>query len=447
MPATKAHPSTSPTPPRASMHPLISPVLTRRAFAKGALLAVPGLALAACGSDESSPKEEETDTLTFWLSGDANEGGGYAALAADYEAETGIHIEIVDVAYDDFNTKLVNAALANDLPDIGRIPSVDPTFSEDLVDLADVASERGIMNSLLVPDDEGRVTTLPAALTAVGLFINKSLFDEAGVDYPTTEANIWTWDEFVSAVTRVRENAGAKYGLVMDRSSHRLRSFLYQFGSQGFVEGEDGAYTADAAARTALEFFGNINDDATMPRSVWLSEDDPSALFKSGQVAAYYSGVWQLADFNTNITDFEWASVYMPAQPTRATNLGTNLMVAFDANGHGQAAKDFISWTYQEEPYAKYCKLAGALPSIEGLQVDYEFAQDAFDVYNNEIAAAPDVAGYQITSQLKWQNAGKTMDGDPLRDEVIKYLSGEQDVDVTISAIESELTEQVGGAS
>ncbi|MDO4900378.1 extracellular solute-binding protein [Actinomyces sp.] len=421
--------------------------MTRRSFTRGALLAVPGLALAACGSGGSSSGEEKTDTLTFWLSGDANEGGGYAALAADYEAETGIHIEIVDVAYDDFNTKLVNAALANDLPDIGRIPSVDPTFSEDLVDLADVASERGIMSSLLVPDDEDRVTTLPAALTAVGLFINKTLFEQGGVTYPTSEGDIWTWDEFVETVTRVRERTAAAYGLVMDRTSHRLRSFLYQFGSEGFVEGQDGAYTTDAAARTALEFFRGMNDDATMPRSVWLSEDDPSALFKSGRVAAYYSGVWQLADFNANITDFEWASVYMPAQPTRATNLGTNLMVAFDANGHGQAAKEFISWMYREEPYSKYCRLAGALPSVEGLAVDYEFAQEAFDVYNNEIAAAPDVAGYQIASQLKWQNAGKTMDGDPLRDEVIKYLGGEQDVDVKITAIETQLTEQVGGVS
>lgn len=437
MSATTAHPHRSP----------VSAAITRRSFARGALLAVPTLALAACGSGGSSSEEDQTDSLTFWLSGDANEGGGYAALAADYEAETGIHIEIVDVAYDDFSTKLVNSALANDLPDIGRIPSVDPSFAEDLVDLADVATERNIMSNLLVPDDEGRVTTLPAALTAVGLFINKSLFDQAGVSYPVTEEDIWTWDEFVEAVTRVREGAGAKYGLVMDRTSHRLRSFLYQFGSQGFVEGADGTYATDAAARTALEYFAAINDDATMPRSVWLSEDDPSALFKSGQVAAYYSGVWQLADFNANVTDFEWASVYMPAQPTRATNLGTNLMVAFDANGHGQAAKDFIAWTYQDAPYAKYCRLAGALPAIEGLEVDYEFAQEAFDVYNNEIAAAPDIAGYQITSQLKWQNAGKVLEGDPVRDEVIKYLGGEQDVDTTISTIEAQLTDQVGGIS
>ena len=34
-----------------------------------------------------------------------------------------------------------------------------------------------------------------------------------------------------------------------------------------------------------------------MPKSVWTVGRDPNALFKSGQVVAYFSGVWQVADF------------------------------------------------------------------------------------------------------------------------------------------------------
>src|SRR5690625_6861968 len=63
-----------------------------------------------------------------------------------------------------------------------------------------------------------------------------------------------------------------------------------------------------------------MNDDETMPRSVWLSEEDPNAMFKTGQVVAYYSGSWQIADFVENIADFDWVSVPMPAQPETATN-------------------------------------------------------------------------------------------------------------------------------
>ena len=68
-----------------------------------------------------------------------------------------------------------------------------------------------------------------------------------------------------------------------------------------------------------------------MPKSVWTSGADPNALFKSGQVVAYYSGVWQVADFADSITNFEWVSAPTPAQPVHATdiNLGGKV-VAFN---------------------------------------------------------------------------------------------------------------------
>ena len=37
-----------------------------------------------------------------------------------------------------------------------------------------------------------------------------------------------------------------------------------------------------------------------------------------------------------------------------------------------------------------------------------------------------------------------TTEGDPLRDETVKYLNGEQDVDTTIENINAQFTEQLG---
>src|SRR5699024_12176998 len=105
-----------------------------------------------------------------------------------------------------------------------------------------------------------------------------------------------------------------------DRTSHRLTSFLYQFGSEGLALTEDlSEYSANQATAPALERFVEMNDDETMPRSVWLSEEDPNAMFKTGQVVAYYSGSWQIADFVENIAEFDWVSVAMTAQPATAT--------------------------------------------------------------------------------------------------------------------------------
>ncbi|HEX8511144.1 MAG TPA: extracellular solute-binding protein, partial [Propionibacteriaceae bacterium] len=296
-----------------------------------------GLGLSACGGGGAGGSQEpaqDNAPLQFVLSGDANQGGGYATMAKDYETATGTKIEVVDVPYDDLNTKVRNAALAKDLPALGRMPAIDPTWLDSTVDLKSVAEKNKVNRDLSAVDAEGKIVSLPSDLTAVGLYLNKSLFDKAGVKYPTSASTIWTWDQFVSSVKEVQAKSDAKYGMVMDRSSHRLSSFLYQFGSEGFNPDAGGQYQTNDQTKVALEYFKKLNDDKFMPRSVWLSEADPSALFKSGKVAAYYSGSWQIADFAKNIKDFEPISVYLPKEKVRAANYGTAAnMVVFEGTG------------------------------------------------------------------------------------------------------------------
>jgi alpha-1,4-digalacturonate transport system substrate-binding protein len=135
----------------------------------------------------------------------------------------------------------------------------------------------------------------------------------------------------------------------------------------------------------------------------------------------------------------------MPKQTTRATNLGTNLLTAFDSHGNGAAAKAFIDWMFKPENYAIYCQKSGNMPSVKDMSVDYGYRQEVFDQFQQEIAASDPISGFQITWQLETQYAGKAMTGDPLKDQTIKYLNGEQDVDTTIATINQLFDEQLGG--
>ncbi|MEE1802052.1 ABC transporter substrate-binding protein [Streptomyces sp. NPDC101062] len=402
------------------------------------------LALTGCAFGGESSAGGDSDTLKFWLSGDGNQGGGFAAMAKEYTKETGVKIDVVDIPYDDLRTKLRNAAQANDLPALARVSSVDPLWTGSLLDLTATAEKNKVKANLLAKSSEGEINAVPTDLTAVGLFINKSLFDKAKVPYPKSAADQWTWDEFTASLKKVQQSAGAKYGMVMDRSSHRLRSFLYQHGSNGFGPDASGKYAANPRTTTALESFKAMNDDKLMPRSVWLSGDDANALFKSGQVAAYYSGVWQITDFSQNIKDFEWKSVLMPKQPVRATNLGTNYLVGFDGPAADKTSK-FIDWLYTPENYRKLCEISGFLPVEDGVEVTYAADKEAFGLYNDEIAESAPINSLQMRSELTAAYEGKGSTDDPIRDETVKYLNGDQDVRTTVSAIEKAFTEQAGG--
>ncbi|WP_199561935.1 ABC transporter substrate-binding protein [Micromonospora deserti] len=407
------------------------------------------VALTACGSDSDSGGSG-AKKITFWLSTSA-QLQGYNDLAKEFEAKEGVAVEIVNVPYDGYQEKLRQSAQANSLPDVASVPSLDTIWINQLQDLSATANnETNKIRKDLVTEQDGKALAIPSDLTAAGLFINKSLFDKAKVTYPTDPAQTWTWDEFLAAATKVRTATSAKYDLVYDNSPARIRAFIYNHGGKGFQLGPDGRYaTPDAATVQALTKFKSLNDDKVMPKAVWTSGADPNALFKSGQVVAYFSGVWQVADFAEGITSFEWASAPTPAQPVHATdiNLGGK-MVAFNNGDAAEPARKWVDFIFQRDNYAKLAAANGYLPVESGLTVTYPFkqqaAQDAFALYNKEIELADPISSSGQAAGTTLILDGKAIQKDPTKDEMAKFINGEQDVQKTVDNIVNGLNEQLG---
>lgn len=389
--------------------------------------------LSACGSSGGGDSSSGSKSLQLILSGDTNQGGAFAAAAKKYKEATGVTIEVVDVPTADIMTKLKNSATANSLPALARVTGLDPLWVNQLQDLGSIATSKKISPQFIQKSPDGTVPAIPSDLTAVGLFVNKTLFDKAGVAIPSSIDSAWTWDSLIKDLTTVVDKGGAKYGMVMDRSGHRLRAMMYEFGSTGFPR-NNGKYEADDAAVATLEYFKSLNNDKIMPKSVWLSGDDANALFKSGQVAAYYSGSWQIADFNKNIKDFQWLAVPTPKQPVNATNLGGGFMVAFKDTGQDEEAKKFIEWFYDDANYTDFSKLGGYLP-VKDLTIQYPFQQPAFELYQKEIAANQAKGDNAVQRIVSDAYAAAPFSGDPLKDETVKMLSGSQDAKTTVQNI------------
>lgn len=425
--------------------------LSRRSILAGmaGLAGASTLALAGCGG--SSDKGGGADQLTFWVSLSTAQQKGFDDLIAQYKKAKGVTLKIVNVPYDGYSTKLRNAAQANSLPDVASVPALDPIWKNALVDLADIVntSSNKIIKDYVYSDGK-QTLCIPSDVTSTGLFLNKTMWNKAGVDFPTDPTSTWTWDEFITKANTVRQKAGGKYSLVYDASPSRLRAQVYEMGGQ-YVHRDSikEPFSMDAASQKAVETFVGYNDDKTMPKSVWTSGADPSALFQSGQVAAYWSGVWQVSAFETSITSFDWVSVPTPAQPKQAADVNSGgLMVAFkNSDAKAQAAKEFLTWMYQPTQYKTLCQTNGYLPVESGLGVTYNFKTDAANaamkLYNTELPLYEKVSGYFLLAQSEWVLAGKALTEDPTVTELGKAINGQETVAAACKAIVAGYNKQL----
>ncbi|CAM5371838.1 extracellular solute-binding protein [Streptomyces sp. HUAS 31] len=426
----------------------------RRVIPLAAVATAGALLLSACGGSGSG-SGGNSKSLTFWISTVPGQDAGWKKMVAQYKKEAGVDVKLVNIPYDGYTTKLHNAAQANSLPDVAAVPALDPIWSNKLIDLSSIANNKSnkINANFLAKDSSGKVLSIPSDVTASGLFINETLFKKAGVAFPTSPSKTWTWKDFIAAANKVREKTGAKYSLTFDQSPSRLRAMVYEMGGKYVHADDSGKFSVDAATKKAVKYFVGLNDDKTMPKSVWTSGADPSAMFQSGDVVAYWSGVWQVPAFAESIKKFDWASVPTPAEPVQASDVNSGGMtVGFNNNADAAAAATkFLSWLYEPAHYQALCEASGFLPVESGLNPKYPFtseaAQAAFKLYNESIPLYAPISGYFNSAQTNWVLKGKSLTEDPTKTELGKAINGQQSADKALENIVAGYNQQVGGAS
>jgi multiple sugar transport system substrate-binding protein len=169
---------------------------TVAALAIGALVTT----LAACGDDESGG-DGDAESITVWIQEDLPDRvAATQAIVDDFTAESGVDVELVPVAEDQFNQVLTSAAAAGDLPDVMGAISLPQVRSLSANELLDTDAVGEVMDSL----DESTFSERAVELTADGdtqlavpseswaqlLFYRADLFEQAGLEPPTTYDNI-----------------------------------------------------------------------------------------------------------------------------------------------------------------------------------------------------------------------------------------------------------------
>ncbi|HHY53533.1 MAG TPA: sugar ABC transporter substrate-binding protein [Clostridiales bacterium] len=358
---------------------------------------------AEASTAESSAAETTGEKVVLdmlWFA-DGAETEAMKHIIEDYQAiKPNVQVNLLEVPYDEITNKIMMSVVGGEPPALARTTeSVLSAVYDATLDLREYVDDidgvlaqfmPSIYNYFIIND---KVTALPTDVTANGMIYNKTAFDKAGVQVPTSPDDVWTWDEFVAALEKVMADGGVQYGMVIDNPSHRWSSMLYQFG--GKFMGQDGPAFNSPETLEALKFTKELFDKEIVPKSTWLGGEDPNNMFRSGQVAVHLSGNWMMTNYRDNIKDFEWGVTYMPKQKNRSSTPGGKQLAAFKGSGVEKEAVDFILFATSQEENAKYCVESLFLsPRLDNAKLDYPFGSEFFEIFSNELENTVDAASF-----------------------------------------------------
>ena len=230
-----------------------------------------------------------------------------------------IKIDFEPLAWGQYWQKLQVGMAAGDTPDaigmgigvvydyIGRqqINALNPYLDAAGVDIGQWFP--GLIEEGVWPKPGGDLYALPYRFTGSAFFINKTLFDEAGIPYPELG---WTWPtEYTELAKQLTDPGKEQWGCLLP-GGQLVTPFLATNETSALTEDLRHSNWLDPKMAEVHQFLADlvcVHEAAPKPADTQGLGD----MFLSGRVAMVPGAQWDIAAYR-KIEDFEWDIVYNP---------------------------------------------------------------------------------------------------------------------------------------
>ncbi|SHK21290.1 multiple sugar transport system substrate-binding protein [Anaerobranca californiensis DSM 14826] len=360
-----------------------------KSFSKIVVIALlAAFALTGCfGGGKSSgeyelPPERQPGTkveLTLWETYNNEEHAVFMEIVKKFEDQNpDIKINVERIPWGGHWGRIATGLAVNETPDIARV---------DVAYVATLADRGAIVNLDLLGADKvvneyvdaaihsnifrGSVWGLPDQTNTTVLFYNKTLFDEAGVDYPTFD---WTWDDLIEAGKKITGIRPGVYGFAMGNTLWETFPYFGTFGAKFLNEDGTKCVLDSPEGIQALSLKVSLNREHGIEAGAWRegavgAEDG----FLAQQYAMIITGPWKIAEYRNAGIDFGISLV--PRGPAgTASNVGGTNMVIFRNSRYPREAYQFLRFLTSVEMQAFWANELGQIPVNKG----------AFDLVDTE---------------------------------------------------------------
>ncbi len=411
------------------------------------LLAASSLFALAAGSSAA-----QTELRMMWYN-DGIEGEVMQSILDRFEAtHPDITVTLDVVPYQAVLESLPIQLAAGNGPDLARVTDLGG-LSEHYLDLRPYIQDPGYWETNFGPfldwlDPDGdSINGLMTQLTVTGPYVNRTLFEQAGVALPGDGA---TWEDWAAAANEVASALDIPIPMAWDRSGHRVSGPAISQGAAMFDEEGNPALVDDGLQQMAQMLY-DWHQDGTMSLELWGSVSGSTYLganedFANANVVMYMSGSWQIPQFADTIGDaFDWWAVPAPCGAAACTGMpGGAALVAIGDTEHPEEVGMLMDYLAQEEVLAEFYGRTLFIPGHLGLaEGGIEFDTDdprAAHALETFAAAVPGIS--PVAFQLQGYPNNRVM-FNALISRLNEAIVGELTLDEAYARMEEDIVNQL----
>ena len=328
-----------------------------------------------------------------------------------FEAENpGIKLNLEVVSWNDVYTVVDTRIAAGNAPDILNIDVFANYASEGLLEPVSQWCPEELYNDFFpsfiaqsVIDDT--VWAVPDLASARALFYNVDMFNEVGIEVPTTWAEL---EDACQAIVDFYDGEVYPWGIDMTTDEGQAAFAYYTWGNGGgFVDADNNWAVNSAENVEAIEYaIGLINKGYTNPNPATQTRYDLQDMFAAGKLAMVIAPNQLPTYVADKGGDINMATANIPANEGKtSSSVGVmdRVMAFKDEAAADQAKRDeaigkFAEFFYNPENYVGWVSMEGFLPAVNS-------AVGALVEADPSFAAWLDVLGgcqFYATAKAEW---------------------------------------------
>ncbi|WP_223695377.1 ABC transporter substrate-binding protein [Leifsonia poae] len=309
------------------------------------LAGITAVALSGCSQGNGGSDEKVTLEYANFSSSPDHTKQLDAIIAAFEKSHPNIAIKVTTAAYDNYFTNVRTRVSGGSAPD---------TFELDYANYLSFAGSDALLdlnsNGLSVDSSvyakkpyqsftlSGKQYGLPESFSSVVLAYNKTMFDKAGLAYPT---NSWTWADEQAAAKKLTDRAAGIYGDYQPVQFSEFYKAIAQAGGSILNANKTKAvFDSTAGVKAANWLIGKVG--TTMPTAAQLGSGGESQLFLDGKLAMMEQGIWAFSELDSMKDD--WDIVVDPGDAQKASQFFSNAAVISKSTKHPKEALEWIEY-------------------------------------------------------------------------------------------------------